>query len=27
MHVRGEALDLLFNGLCQRLTLGRHAGI
>jgi hypothetical protein len=27
MYVRGEALDLLFNGLCQRLTLGRHAGV
>ena len=26
-YVRGEARNLLFNRLCQRLTLGRHAGI
>ena len=27
ISVRGEARHLLFNGLCQRLPLGRHAGI
>ena len=27
VYVRGEARNLLFNRLCQRLTLGRHAGI
>src|SRR3989442_6581721 len=27
VYVCGEACNLLFNRLCQRLPLGRHAGI